>query len=118
MASRLTPEQARDLVEWAGGIRPAAREAGIAHSTLVDWLDPEARRERQRAARARDIDRARQREREAKRRRRERDPEGTRAYQRRFYRNLSGLAYNALLLRNRRNKALQRRAEREQRRAA
>lgn len=95
----LTPDQARDLVRWAGGQSKAADEIGVHRSTLRAWLDPEANR--------RNVARYYRANAEAERQRR-----------RDHYHSLTGLEYNRLLLRIRRNKALKRRAKREQRRAA
>jgi hypothetical protein len=43
-----TPEQARDLVAWAGGQGAAARAVGAHPSAFAYWLSPEKRRERSR----------------------------------------------------------------------
>ena len=79
----LTPDQAKDLVTWAGSQRAAARAVDVPRTTFQGWLNPEHNRRRLR----------------------------------RRYSELSGADYNALLLRHRRNKALARMAEREQRRS-
>jgi hypothetical protein len=40
----LTPEQAQDLVDWAGTNVAAARIAGVGESTIRYWRDPEQKR--------------------------------------------------------------------------
>lgn len=94
----LTPEQAQDLVKWAGSQHAAGRAIGVHRSTIRGWLYPEENRGnfRRYLAENREAVNSRKRER---------------------YAELPGVDYNRLLLRIRRNKALQRRAQREQRRA-
>ena len=84
----MTPTEAQSLVDLHGSVRRAALMAGIPYATFWARLHPE------RAA------------------------EHSRRSSRRHQQNLSGLAYNHLLLRNRRTKALRRMAAREQRRQA
>lgn len=94
----LTPEQAADVVDWAGDRSAAARAIGVPRSTFVYWLDPEpnlARFRRNYAA----------------------DPEAKARRNRTWYEALSGLEYNRRLLYMRRVKALHRRAQREQKEA-
>jgi hypothetical protein len=47
-SSRLTPQQARDLIAWAGSQRRAASAVGVPRSTLWTWLYPERNREQSR----------------------------------------------------------------------
>lgn len=102
----LTPEQARDLVAWAGSQRRAAAVAGVAQSTVFYWLKPEARRADYPKSRAR------QRERyQADPGYRERKLEANR----RYYHDEDVIQRNKRLLRTRRIKALQRRAQRHRR---
>jgi hypothetical protein len=44
----LTPDQAGDLVRWAGSQRAAARATGVCQSSISHWLNPEAARRRHR----------------------------------------------------------------------
>lgn len=73
----LTPEQARDLVDWAGSQRGAAAAIGVVHSTIQRWLDPEV------AERHRERNRTLHRERYADPERRERRRRSLRAVNRR-----------------------------------
>lgn len=94
----LTQEQAADLVEWAGSKNAAAAVAGVPRSTFRYWVNPEpdrARMSRNYVA----------------------DPEAKCAAMREHYENLTGVEYARKLLRQRRHKALRRKAQREQRRA-
>lgn len=103
----LTPEQARELVDYFGSQRAAARATGIAQSTLSRCLHPEDRERRYR------LDRAYQRERYHT------DPdyrERKLASNRKSYDSEDAIQRARRLLRNRRVKALRRRAQREQRR--
>ena len=89
----LTPDQARDLVDHFGGVRAAGRGIGVDNTTVLYWLDPERKR-----AKERDRYHA--------------NPEPRLERQRARYEALTGLEYNRLLLRQRRIKALARRAKR------
>ena len=93
----LTPEQARDLAEWAGSISAAAREVCVANSTFHVWLNPEANRARSRRWYAANA-------------------EHKREYAREQYASLDAVQYGRRRLVDRRTKALHRGAERHQRR--
>lgn len=92
-----TPEQVRELVEHFGGQRRAGEAAGVARTTIQYWLNPAPTMARMRRHYAANTERYLTEQRER-------------------YHNLSGYAYNRLRLRQRRVKALHRRAERERRR--
>jgi hypothetical protein len=47
----LTPEQAQDLVDWAGSLRAAGRATGVKWETIRYWRTPELSRERDRRRR-------------------------------------------------------------------
>ena len=98
-AVAVTRDQARDLVEHFGGIHAAARGAGIPRSSLQHYLCPEKRQRAARAYYARNADLMRARAMEN-------------------YESLDTLGYNRRLLRQRRAKALRRRAKRHERRLA
>jgi transcriptional regulator with XRE-family HTH domain len=116
----LTPEQTRDLVDWAGTQRRAGEAAGVQQSTIWTWLHPERARAQKnkyrrwhlavglcawcdRSASTFLCERCSQK-------RRERDN--------RRYHGLSGLDYNFLLLKRRRYLALRRMKQRDARREA
>lgn len=84
--ARLTQEEARALVDRAGGQLAAAREVGVPPSTFRMWLYPEETRASNREANLR------------------------------YSRNLTGTQYAKKLLRNRRYAALRRMTTRNQRR--
>ncbi len=92
----LTPEECQQVIDLAGGIRAAARALDMPRTTFKAWMDPEANRQR-----VADWYAA--------------DPERGREKQRRWFANLSGFEYNRRLLKQRRRKALYRRAKRHQR---
>ena len=94
---RLTPEEARALVEKHGSQQKAADAYGVPRPTLQYWLDPEPQK-----ARVRERYRA--------------NPEKALARNRKWWDELSGPAYSRRLLNNRRSKALRRMAERKRRR--
>jgi|SRR5215207_5093366 len=100
--AKLTPEQARDLVEHFGTQAAAARTIGVSRSTVGSWLYPERHAATYRRYRLRDIEAAR--EREAKR-------------QRDRYWRMTSVERIEKELKNRRIKALQRKAKRHQRKA-
>ncbi len=95
--TKLSPEEARELVERVGSIKGAARSIGVHRSTFRYWLDPELWKRRHRDAYAR-------------------NPEKERAQMRRYHENLTGMQYAWTQLRSRRNKALARMRKREERR--
>lgn len=95
----LPADQARDLVEHFGGVRPAARGIGVPRTTLRYWLDPQPTMTRMARNYAE-------------------HGEAKRARWREYYWERPSLAHNRHLLQQRRSKARRRRAEREQRRRA
>lgn len=100
----LTPDQARQLIEWAGGQRAAAREVGVAQSTVAYWLKPRPWTEEQN---------------EKRRDRYRNDPtyrERKLTRNRDRYHAENGIQRAQRQLRMRRTKALHRRADRNQRR--
>lgn len=112
---RLSPEEARALVEEHGSQAAAARAHGVAGATFRRWLDPEHARELERRWLAKEGVREREREKQRRYAKTDRGREVIRRARRRRYRNLSGPEYNRLLLNQRRWKALRRMAERNQR---
>lgn len=109
-----TPEQAQDLVEWAGTTSDAAREIGVPRSTVAHWLNPEPGHARSRAYYAAN----REAEGERLRRYHAANRERRRAQMRDWYWGLSGVEYNRLRLRERRNKGLKRIEQRRERQEA
>lgn len=90
---RLTPEEAREVVERIGSKKGAARHLGVPRSTFYHWLHPERGWERGRRYYAANRERVRLKNQE-------------------HYRNMTGLQIARKQLTSRRAKALTRMAER------
>lgn len=96
-----TPEQTQQLVDHFGSQSAAACALGASRRTIQYWLRPDDAREYDRNKRANDPEWA------------EKQRERKRKFYQKYYDNLDGVAYNRMLLRKRREQALKRIEQRQ-----